>query len=72
MIPCIRCNKDMPELRKTQYKYDFCVDCSTVGVKKAIPVQRGTGDHTWNETLIVDEEHYEEYLKEVEAINKKP
>lgn len=70
MIPCIKCKKDMPLLRKAQYGYNFCVDCSTVGIKKAIPVQRGSGDHTWNETLIVDEEHYNQYVKEVENSNK--
>ena len=53
----------MPELRLTQYGYDFCVNCSTVGAKKGVPVVRGTGDHTWNEIEIV-EEH--EFIKETE------
>lgn len=66
MIPCIKCKKPMPELRKIQYKYDFCVECSTVGIKKAIPIQRGTGDNTWDEIIIVDEEHYNSYIKERE------
>lgn len=71
MIPCIKCQNDMPELRKTQYGYNFCVNCSTVGIKRAISVQKGTGDHTWNETLIVEEETYASYLKMLEQENKK-
>ena len=58
MIKCPKCGADMPELRLTQYGYDFCVNCSTVGAKKGVPVLRGTGDHTWNEIEIVEEQYY--------------
>jgi hypothetical protein len=68
MIPCIKCGKDMPELRKTQYGYNFCVNCSTVGAKKAIPVQMGTGDHTWEETIIMDEETYKKVISTEERL----
>jgi len=61
MIPCIKCGNDMPELRKTQYGYNFCVNCSTVGTKRGIPVQMGTGDHTWTETIIMEEDEYNKY-----------
>ena len=62
MIPCSNCGSPMPELRLTQYGYDFCVNCSTVGAKRGIPVTRGTGDHTYTETLILDKEQYEEFV----------
>ena len=55
MIKCVKCDKDMPELRLTKFGYNFCVNCSTVGAKKGVPVVRGTGDHTWNEIEIVEE-----------------
>ena len=58
MIKCTKCGTDMPELRLTQYGYDFCVNCSTVGAKKGVPVVRGTGAHTWNEIEIVEEQYY--------------
>ena len=58
MIKCTKCGANMPELRLTQYGYDFCVNCSTVGAKKGVPVVRGTGDHTWNEIEIVEEQYY--------------
>ena len=63
MISCTKCGGDMPELRKTQYGYDFCVNCSTVGAKRGLPVQRGTGDHTWTETIIMEEEDYVKYTE---------
>lgn len=62
MISCSQCGSSMPELRLTQYGYDFCVNCSTVGTKRGIPVMRGSGDHTWTETIIMEEDQYEEYV----------
>lgn len=52
----------MPELRKTQYGYNFCVNCSTVSAKKGVPQTFGSGDHTWTETLIMEEEQYKKYI----------
>ncbi len=62
MIPCVRCHSPMPELRLTKYGYDFCVNCSTVGAKRGIPVMRGSGDHTWTETIIMEKEQYEDFV----------
>ena len=62
MIPCSQCGSPMPELRLTKYGYDFCVNCSTVGAKRGIPVMRGSGDHTWTETIIMEEDQYQEYV----------
>jgi len=62
MIPCTRCKKDMPELRLTKFGYDFCVNCSTVGTKRGIPVMKGSGDHTWTETIIMEEDQYEQFV----------
>lgn len=72
MINCSKCKGDMPELRLTQYGYDFCVECSTVGAKRGVPVQRGVGDHTWTETIIMDEEVYEKYTEEVAGQKPEP
>lgn len=70
MIPCVKCGNDMPELRKTQYGYNFCVNCSTVGTKRGLPVQMGSGDHTWTETIIMEEEDYMKYTEQEELIAK--
>lgn len=62
MISCSQCGSPMPELRLTKYGYDFCVNCSTVGAKRGVPVMRGSGDHTWTETIIMEKDQYEEYV----------
>ena len=55
-IDCSVCNEPMPELRLTKYKYDFCINCSTVGAKKGIPTTFGKGDHTYTELVILDDD----------------
>lgn len=70
MILCTKCGGDMPELRLTQYGYDFCVECSTVGAKRGVPVQRGVGDHTWTETIIMEEDTYQKYTEGI--LGQKP
>jgi hypothetical protein len=62
MIPCIKCEADMPELRLTKYGYKVCVNCSTVSTKRGIPVTKGSGDHTWTETVIMEEDQYESFV----------
>ena len=62
MIPCTRCKKDMPELRLTKFGYDFCVNCSTVGAKRGVPVTRGSGDHTYTETIVMEEDQYQNFV----------
>ena len=62
MISCSRCSSSMPKLRLTKYGYDFCVNCSTVGTKRGIPVTKGSGDHTWTETVIMEEDQYEQFV----------
>jgi hypothetical protein len=74
MIPCSKCQGDMPELRKTQYGYDFCVNCSDdlnlVGKKRALPVQMGQGDHSWTETVIMEENEYLKHTEQEELAYK--
>lgn len=54
MIPCPRCGDQFPELRKTQYGYNFCVNCSTTEKVVGITTVEGTGDHTYNDLIIMD------------------
>jgi len=80
MIDCRSCGGEMPELRLTQYGYNFCVTCSEngkgEGMKHGIPVMMGEGDHTWIETVIMDDSQYEAYqnnekaFKNMEKTNK--
>lgn len=71
MIPCTSCGEDMPELRLTQYGYNFCVKCSESGnmikPKHGVPVLMGEGDHTWVETVIMDDDQYQAYKNHKKA-----
>lgn len=54
MITCPRCSEPFPELRKTQYGYNFCVNCSDVDAVVGITTVEGSGDHTYNDIIIMD------------------
>lgn len=55
-IPCSNCGNDMPKLRKQLYGYKVCVNCSTEKPKVGRIMTYGTGDHTWNDLQILDQE----------------
>jgi hypothetical protein len=56
MIPCPKCGNDFPELRKTKFGYNFCVNCSTVERVVGITTVEGSGDHTYNDIIIMDKQ----------------
>jgi hypothetical protein len=56
MIPCPKCGNDFPEIRKTQYNYHVCVNCSTIKPVVGITTVEGTGDHTYNDIIIMDQD----------------
>ena len=58
MIPCPKCSEPFPELRKINYGYNHCVNCSTVERKVAITTVEGTGDHTYNDLIIMEADQY--------------
>ena len=55
MIPCPKCGEDYPELRKTKYGYNFCVNCSDVEPVVGVTTVEGSGDHTYNDIIIMDQ-----------------
>ena len=55
MITCPKCGDDFPELRKTKYGYNSCVNCSTVEPVVGITTVEGSGDHTYNDIIIMDQ-----------------
>ena len=72
MIPCKVCEGPMPELRLTTYGYNFCVICSETGnrikPKHGVAVTMGEGDHTWVETIIMDDIQYKNYQNQEKAV----
>ncbi len=64
-ILCKGCNQDIPKQRLDACPGTTkCVQCSDVKTKKPITVTKGTGDNTYVETLIVDDEAYKAYQKQ--------
>ena len=55
MIPCPKCGDDFPKLRKEKYGYHVCVNCSTVEPLVGITTVEGSGDHTYNSLIIMDQ-----------------
>jgi hypothetical protein len=55
MIPCPRCGNDFPEKRK-ELGYHVCVNCSTTKPVVGITTVEGSGDHTWNDIIIMDQD----------------
>ena len=72
MIPCPKCGQPMPELRKTKYGYNFCVECSSVDKVVGITTVEGSGDHTWNDIIIMDKKTAHNIAKhEAEVMGRK-
>jgi len=72
MIPCSNCGEPMPELRLLRAGFSYCVKCSENGLgqgkKHGIPVMMGEGDHTWIETVIMDDEQFTQYQRNENAL----
>jgi len=58
MIPCPKCGNPFPELRKTKYGYNFCVNCSDVEPVVGVTTVEGSGDHTYNDIIIMDQSQW--------------
>jgi hypothetical protein len=54
MIPCPKCGNDFPEKRK-ELGYHVCINCSTVEPVVGITTVEGSGDHTFNDLIIMDQ-----------------
>lgn len=68
---CVSCGDDIhPKRLEILPKTKTCVSCSTTGRKRGVSMQFGEGDHSYNETIIMEEEDYLKYL-EAEARMKK-
>ena len=55
MIPCPKCGNDFP-LKRKELGYHVCVNCSTAKPKVAITTVEGSGDHTYNDIIIMDQD----------------
>ena len=57
MIPCPKCGNDFPEKRK-ELGYHVCINCSTVKPVVGVTTVEGSGDHTYNDIIIMNQDDY--------------
>ena len=61
---CIKCQEEINPLRiKALPSAKTCVSCSTEGAKRGRILTLGSGDHTYNEIEILDEETYNNVME---------
>ena len=71
MIPCPKCGNDFP-LKRKELGYHVCVNCSTAKPVVGITTVEGTGDHTYNDIIIMDQDRARSIAqKEAELSGKK-
>lgn len=61
---CIKCRQEINPLRvKALPTAKTCVECSTTGAKRGVPMMFGEKDHTWTDMIIMDPEEFDKYEK---------
>tara|TARA_E500000318_G_scaffold108996_1_gene120988 strand:+ start:1710 stop:2096 length:387 start_codon:yes stop_codon:yes gene_type:complete len=71
MIPCPKCQQDFP-LKRKELGFHVCINCSTTKPVVAITTVEGSGDHTWNDIIIMDQDKAATIAKkEAEVMGRK-
>jgi hypothetical protein len=67
---CVYCKQEINPLRiKALPTAKTCVDCSTTGAKRGVPMMFGEKDHTWTDMVIMEPEEFDKFEK---LNNQKP
>ena len=56
MIKCPSCNDDVLPVKRKELGYHVCVSCSTTKPVVGITTVEGSGDHTYNDIIIMDQD----------------
>jgi len=65
---CIKCKEEINPLRiKALPTAKTCVECSTTGAKRGMPVMFGDKDNTWVDVVLLEPDEFEK----LEKANKK-
>jgi hypothetical protein len=61
---CIKCKEAINPLRlKALPTAKTCVECSTTGAKRGVPMMYGEKDHTWTDMVIMEPEEFDRFEK---------
>ena len=67
---CVYCKQEINPLRiKALPTAKTCVNCSTTGAKRGVPMMFGEKDHTWTDMVIMEPEEFDKFEK---LNNQKP
>jgi hypothetical protein len=73
MTKCIHCGEEIhPKRLEILPTAKTCVACSTTEKKGGLTVMKGTGDHTWIETIPMEHEEYKKIVDAEKKYFKKP
>jgi len=56
MMKCPRCSEEKLPVKRKELGYHVCVDCSTAKPVVGITTVEGSGDHTYNDIIIMDQD----------------
>ena len=61
---CVKCKEAINPLRlKALPTAKTCVECSTTGAKRGVPMMYGEKDHTWTDMVIMEPEEFDRFEK---------
>lgn len=61
---CIKCKEEINPLRiKALPSAKTCVECSTTGAKRGVPMTFGEKDHTWTDMVIMEPDEFDKFEK---------
>ena len=56
MMKCPRCSEEKLPVKRKELGYHVCIDCSTAKPVVGITTVEGSGDHTYNDIIIMDQD----------------
>ena len=72
MLKCPACGEFTLHPKRKELGYHVCVNCSSAKPVVAITTVEGSGDHTWNDIIIMDQEKAASIAKkEAEVMGRK-
>ena len=63
IVECLGCGEQIhPKRLEILPNTKHCVQCSDVGRKRGVTVQRGEGDHSYTDVVIMEEKQFIQYI----------
>jgi hypothetical protein len=63
IVECISCGVEIhPKRLEILPNTKHCVQCSDIGRKRGVTVQRGEGDHSYTDVVIMEEKQFIQYI----------